>query len=84
MKPIRLSGHARLRAEQRGTTHPEIAQAIRECPWAEAERGRKECQKDFAFDREWNERLYATKRVPPIFVEKPQEILVVTVYVYYF
>ncbi len=84
MKPIRLSGHARLRMGQRGTTELEIGEAIRESPWAEAERGRSECQKDFAFGREWNGRLYSTKRVRPIFVDEPHEILVVTVYVYYF
>lgn len=84
MKPIRFSGHARLRIGQRGVTESEIAEAIRESPWAEAERGRKECQKDFAFGREWNGHFYGTKRVRPIFVDEPQEILVVTVYVYYF
>jgi hypothetical protein len=68
---------------QRGATEIEVAETIRESPWVAAERGRKECQKDFTFDREWNQQLYATKRVRPIFVEKPQEILVVTVYVYY-
>jgi hypothetical protein len=28
--------------------------------------------------------FYATKQVRPIFVDEPQEIVVVTVYVYYF
>jgi hypothetical protein len=49
-----------------------------------AGQGPRECQKDFIFDREWNRQFYATKRVRPIFVENPQEILVVTVYVYLF
>jgi hypothetical protein len=62
----------------------EIAEAIREGSWMEAGHGRKECQKDFIFGREWNQQFYATKRVRAIFVENPQEILVVTVYVYYF
>ncbi|MGO9269362.1 MAG: hypothetical protein ACLQOO_03725 [Terriglobia bacterium] len=30
--------------------------------------------------REWNGKVYATKRVRPIFVEEAAEILVVTVY----
>jgi hypothetical protein len=49
-----------------------------------ADRGSKECQKDFPFGREWNGQLYATKQVRSIFIEEPEEILVVTVYVYYF
>jgi len=39
---------------------------------------------DFAFNRTWNTRQYATKQVRPIFVEELQEIVVITVYVYYF
>ena len=83
MKPIRLSGHARLRIRQRGATELEVAETIRESSWVEAGQGRKECQKDFIFGREWNRQVCATRRVR-IFVEKQQEILVVTVYVYYF
>jgi hypothetical protein len=40
-------------------------------------------RKAFAFSREWNERVYATKEVRPIFVEEADEIVVVTVYTYY-
>jgi len=43
-----------------------------------------ECRKDYAFDSIWNRRHYATKQVRPIFVEETNEIVVVTVYVYYF
>ena len=31
----------------------------------------------------WNNRYYAMKQVRPIFVDEPDEIVVVTVYVYY-
>jgi len=53
-------------------------------PWGPAEGGRLECRKDFSYGREWNGKVYATKQVRPIFVEEPNEILVVTVDVYYF
>lgn len=43
-----------------------------------------ECRKDYPFDSTWNGRHYATKQVRPIFVEEPDQIVVVTVYVYYF
>jgi hypothetical protein len=46
--------------------------------------GGLECRKDFVFEAVWSGRHYATKQVRPIFVEEPNEIVVVTVYVYYF
>jgi len=41
-------------------------------------------KKDFAYAKEWNGKSYLTKRVRPVFVEEPSEIVVVTVYTYYF
>ncbi len=84
MKPIRLSAHARERMEHRGATEQEVLEAIRTAGWGPAERARLECQKDFPFGRQWNGKLYATKQVRAIFAEEAREILVVTVYVYYF
>jgi hypothetical protein len=83
-KPIGLSGHARQLLSFRGATEAEVADAIRTAPWHPAEGGRIECRKDFIFDAVWNDRYYATKQVRPVFVEEPNEIVVVTVYVYYF
>lgn len=68
----------------RGGTAQEVIEAIRTEPWQAAELGRLECHKDFAFNAIWNRRSYATKRIRPIFVAEPDEIVVVTVYVYYF
>ncbi len=34
--------------------------------------------------QDWNGKVYATTRVRPIFVKKDTEILVITVYTYYF
>jgi hypothetical protein len=81
---VRLSGHARDQIAFRGGTAQEVVEAIRTAPWQVAERGRLECQKDFVFNAVWNEKFYAAKRIRPIFVEEPEEIVVVTVYVYYF
>jgi hypothetical protein len=39
---------------------------------------------DFPFGKEWNGKTYRTKQVRPIFVEEAGEILVVTVYTYFF
>lgn len=84
MKPVRLSGHAREQARYRGATEQEVVEAISTAPWSPAERGRLECRKGFPYGQLWNGRLYATKQVRPIFVDEGDQIVVVTVYVYYF
>lgn len=86
MKPIRLSAHAQGYTEKRGFTVTEVAKAIQTAPWARVERGtnRFECSMEFVFDQEWNRKHYANKRVRPIFVEEEIEILVITVYTYYY
>jgi len=83
-KPIRLSAHAQAYLARRGFSIAEVEQAIRTTPWEPAERGKLQCRKDFAFTHTWNGRWYATKQVRPVFVEEVQEIVVVTVYTYYF
>jgi len=86
MKPIRLSIHALGYTERRGFTPAEVEQAIRESAWQPADRGedRQECRMEFAFNAQWNGRFYTTKQIRPIFVETEDEILVVTVYAYYY
>jgi len=84
MKPIRFSTHALGYVTKRGFTTNEVEDAIRTSPWRQAGRGRLECRKDFSFGQVWNGQVYADKRVRPIFVETPAEIIVVTVYTYFF
>lgn len=84
MKPIRLSGHARSQLPFRGVTEDEIIETNRSETWSPAELGRLECRKNFPFSKEWNKKVYPTKQVRPIFVEEATEIVVVTVYTYYF
>ncbi len=43
-----------------------------------------DCRMDFPFGQEWNGTYYETKQVRPVFVEEEAEIVVVTVYTYYF
>jgi hypothetical protein len=83
-KSIRLSGHTRDQLAFRGATEQEVVEAIQTEPWRQAESERVECRKDLAFNVIWNRKHYATKCVRPIFVEEPDEIVVVTIYVYYF
>lgn len=84
LKPIRFSGHALDQIRFRGASEAEVIDAIRSSAWESAELGRMECRKNLPFQKEWNGILYETKQVRPIFVEEASEIVVVTVYVYYF
>lgn len=84
MKPIRLSGHAKDQIVFRGTSEEEVIQAIRKSKWQSAELNCFECKKDFPYDKEWNNVYYKTKQVRPIFIEEEKEIIVVTVYTYFF
>jgi hypothetical protein len=83
-KPVRLSGHAQQQLRFRGATVQEVVEAIGTEPWQPAELGKLECRKDFVYNSTWNQRPYGTKQVRPVFVEESGEIVVVTVYVYYF
>lgn len=84
MKPIRFSGHAKEQLSYRGTAENEVVDTIKTSEWKPAELGRLQCRKDFVFENEWNKRYYKTKQVRPIFIEQEKEIVVVTVYTYFF
>ena len=71
-------------AASRGFTVAEVQEAIRTCAWGTAELGRLDCRKNFAYGRQWNGKVYATKQVRPVFVEQAGKIVVITVYTYYF
>ncbi|MCM8756572.1 MAG: hypothetical protein NC816_05840 [Candidatus Omnitrophica bacterium] len=83
-KPIRLSAHAKIRASLRGATEEEIIETVKTSEWQTYELNKFEYQKDFIFNQFWNNKFYKTKQLKPIFVEEEKEIVVVTVYVYYF
>jgi len=84
MKPIRLTAHALGYLSRRGFTVAEVEDTIRTGTWRSASHGRQETSKEFAYGRDWNGISHATKRVRPIFVEKPTEIVVITDYTYFF
>jgi len=84
MKPLRLSQRAARYAKMRGFSADEVEGAIKECSWEPAELGRFQCRLNLPYGKEWHGEIYRTKQVRPIFVEQPDQILVVTVYTYYF
>ena len=84
MKSVRLTKHASGYLRSRGFTVAEVEEAIRTSPWGTADLDRLDCRKDFPFNADWNGTSYATKQVRPVFVDEPDEIVVITVYTYYF
>lgn len=85
MKPIRISAHARRRSLLRGATEAEVLDTIRTGRWQPAQRGKLQVRKAFAFGQPSpvNQQVYASKIIHVIFVNEPQEIIVITVLVYY-
>jgi hypothetical protein len=83
-KPIRFSAHAFSYMERRGFSREDVEKAIRTCAWEKAERDRWECRLGIPFCENWNGHEYAFRQIRPIFVEEQSEIVVITVYVYYY
>ena len=84
MKPIRLSNHARARCRLRGTNEQEVRSAVRRGVREPAKEGRSICRLNFQYNQTWRGRHYAIKQVAPVIVERPDEIVVVTVYTFFF
>lgn len=84
MKPIRLSKHATEQCIERGTNETEIIQAIQTGTRKSAKKGRYRYELTFQYNSQWQEKFYALKRVAPIVVETDTELIVITVYTFYF
>jgi hypothetical protein len=84
MKPIRLTRHARQQCRERGATEAEVRRAIIQGSRSPAKSGREICRFNFRFGRTWQGKVYAIKQVAPVIKEEPNEIVVVTVYTFYF
>jgi hypothetical protein len=80
-KPVRLTAHARGRLASRGTDEKEVAGIIRNSQWQPSEGGRLECRRSFPFEKNWNNRYYKTRQARPVFIEKEDHVLVITIYV---
>lgn len=84
MKRIRLTKHAREQCIERGTNELEIRQAIEKGNREPAKHGRFLCRASFAYQDTWQGIFYRIKQVAPVFVEEPEEIVVITVYTFYY
>ena len=84
MKPIRLTQHARERCLQRGATEDELREAILSGSREPAKKGRLLRRLNVEFGKEWQGTTYPIKQVAPVIAETDDEIIVVTVFVFYF
>ncbi len=84
MKPIRLTFHALEQCQLRGATEDEVRVAIESGTREVANKSRIRCRFNFPFDNKWREEFYRVKQVSPIIKEEETEIVVVTVFTYYF
>ena len=84
MKPIRLTSHAKEQCAERGATESEIKEAIARGLREPAKRGRIICRQNFEYRAKWQGEYYAIKQVAPVVVETENEIVVITVYTFYF
>ena len=85
MKPIRFSQHALDQMRMRGATEAEVREAIETTQWQPAKRGKRRAQKRFPFGHPSpiNQQVYSLKSVDAVFAVEADEIVVVTVSVYY-
>ena len=81
--PIRIDPHAAGRAEERGAGSEEIRATIETGTPIPTGRGRKGRAKVFPFGKKWLGRPYDQKRVEVVYATEGDDIIVVTVYVFY-
>lgn len=84
MKPIRLSKHALEQCAERGATETEVIHAIEYGSREPAKHGREVFRYNFPFDRIWQGNRYSIKQVAPVIKEEAAEIVVITVYTFFF
>ena len=85
MKTIRFSQHALDQMRLRVATREEVRETVETAPWQPTKRGKYQARKTFDFGRPSpiNQQIYPFKTVHVIFADEPDEIVIVTVLVYY-
>lgn len=84
MKKIRLTEHAQLQCVERGATEAEVEVAISQGVAEPAKKGRTKYRYNCRFGRTWQGKHYAIKQVAPVVKEEQDEVVVITVYTFYF
>ena len=69
---------------ERGASESEVKEAVERGRREPAKRGRFIYRHNFEYRAQWQGDYYAIKQVAPVVVEAENEIVVVTVYTFYF
>ena len=83
-KEIKFTNHALLRLTKRGVTKEEVIEAIQSGQRESAKENKILCRLNLTYNEDWMGVTYPIKQVAPIIVEEENEIIVITVYTFYF
>ena len=81
---ITFSHHSLEQLSDRGTTQEEVVETVQNGEQVPAKKGRLAFKKNFPFENVWRGRYYPIKQVMPIAVRERDEVIIVTVYVFFF
>lgn len=81
---IKFTKHALKRIEKRGTSKEEVIEAIETGNREPAQENKIMCKLNLPYNSIWMESFYPIKQVAPVIVEEGDEIIVITVYTFYF
>jgi len=84
MKKIRFTKHAGERLGLRGTNENEVIEAINTGSREPAKNNRTICRLNFEFNNKWQGVQYSVKQVAPVIKEEDDQIIVITIYTYFF
>lgn len=83
-KLIVFTSHALQRIKERGTNESNVREAIRIGEREQAQRGCYLYRLNLEFKRIWDGRYYGVQQVAPVVKEEDDEVVVITVYTFYF
>lgn len=84
MKSVRLTQHAIQQCVERGATENEVVKAVLHGTREPAKMGRVLCRYNLSFNGVWQGKEFAIKQVAPVISEESDEIVMITVYTFYF
>lgn len=84
MKKILFTKHALERLPSRGTNENEVKEAVESGSREPAKNNRIICRLNFEYNKPWQGINYAVKQVAPVIKEENNNIIVITVYTYFF
>jgi hypothetical protein len=83
-KQIRFTAHSLQRIAKRGTSEQEVIEAIFSGYREPAKDNKIMCRLNLPYNEIWIDTFYPIKQVAPVIVEEETEIVVITVYTFYF